>query len=74
MVNNLKEALADRIKTREWMDEPTKQEALKKLAAFTVKIGYPGQVARLFRAQDRSRTSYVLNVMRARHVRNRTGS
>ena len=41
MVNNLKEALADRIKTLEWMDEPTKQEALKKLAAFTVKIGYP---------------------------------
>jgi len=23
------------------MDEPTKQEALKKLAAFSVKIGYP---------------------------------
>ena len=41
LVNNLKEALADRIKTLEWMDEPTKQEALKKLAAFTVKIGYP---------------------------------
>src|SRR5437667_10975438 len=33
LVNNLKEALADRIKTLEWMDEPTKQEALKKLAA-----------------------------------------
>ena len=41
MVNNLKEALADRIKSLDWMDEPTKEEALKKLAAFTVKIGYP---------------------------------
>ena len=41
LINNLKEALSDRIKTLEWMDEPTKQEALKKLAAFTVKIGYP---------------------------------
>jgi len=41
LVNNLKEALADRIKTLEWMDEATKQEALKKLAAFTEKIGYP---------------------------------
>jgi putative endopeptidase len=41
LVHNLKEALADRIKTLDWMDEPTKQEALKKLAAFTVKIGYP---------------------------------
>ena len=56
LVNNLKEALADRIKTLDWMDEPTKQEALKKLAAFTVKIGYPGQMARLLAAEDRSRT------------------
>ena len=41
LVNNLKEALSDRIKTLEWMDEPTKQEALEKLAAMRVKIGYP---------------------------------
>src|SRR5213075_3406519 len=41
LVNNLKAALSDRIKTLDWMDEPTKQEALKKLAAFGVKIGYP---------------------------------
>jgi len=33
MINNLKAALADRIRTLDWMDEPTKQEALKKLAA-----------------------------------------
>ena len=32
---------ADRIKTLDWMDEPTKEEALKKLAAMQVKIGYP---------------------------------
>jgi putative endopeptidase len=41
LVNNLKEALAERIKTLDWMDEPTKKEALKKLAAMGVKIGYP---------------------------------
>ena len=41
MVNNLKEALADRIKTLDWMDQPTKDQALKKLAAMQVKIGYP---------------------------------
>src|ERR1700730_484552 len=40
LINNLKEALADRIKTLEWMDEPTKKAALEKLAAFQVKIGY----------------------------------
>src|ERR1043166_1868589 len=41
LINNLKEALADRIKTLEWMDDATKEAALKKLAAFAVKIGYP---------------------------------
>jgi putative endopeptidase len=41
LVNNVKEALADRIKALEWMDEPTKKAALEKLAAFQVKIGYP---------------------------------
>ena len=41
LVNNLKEALADRIKTLDWMDQPTKEQALKKLAAMQVKIGYP---------------------------------
>src|SRR5205814_7432501 len=41
LVNNLRSALADRIKTLEWMDDATREAALKKLAAFTVKIGYP---------------------------------
>jgi len=63
MVNNLREALADRIKTLEWMDEPTKQEALKKLAAFTVKIGYPDKW-RDYSLLKVDRTSYALNVMR----------
>jgi putative endopeptidase len=64
LVNNLKEALADRIKTLDWMDEPTKQQALKKLAAFTVKIGYPDKWLdySLLRID---RGPYVLNAMRA---------
>jgi putative endopeptidase len=64
LVNNLKEALADRIKTLEWMDEPTKQAALKKLAAFTVKIGYPDKWLdySLLRID---RGSFVLNTIRA---------
>ncbi|MEO7165457.1 MAG: M13 family metallopeptidase [Spartobacteria bacterium] len=64
MVNNLKEALADKIKTNDWMDEPTKKEALKKLAAFTVKIGYPDKW-RDYSALKIDRGPYVLNVMRA---------
>lgn len=63
MVNNLREALADRIKTLDWMDEPTKQEALKKLAAFTVKIGYPDKW-RDYSLLKIDRGSYALNVMR----------
>ena len=55
LVNNLKEALADRIKTLEWMDEPTKQEALKKLAALNGQDRLSRQMARLFAAPDRSR-------------------
>lgn len=64
MVNNLKAALADRIKTNDWMDEPTKQEALKKLAAFTVKIGYPDKW-RDYSALKIDRGPYVFNVLRS---------
>ena len=39
MVENLKAALSDRIKAADWMDDKTKAEAQKKLAAFSVKIG-----------------------------------
>ena len=41
LVNNLKSVLGDRIKRLEWMSDATKQKALNKLNAFTVKIGYP---------------------------------
>ncbi len=64
MVNNLKEALADRIKTLDWMDQPTKEQALKKLAAMQVKIGYPDKWLdySLLRID---RGPYVLNDIRA---------
>lgn len=41
LVNNMKETLGDRIKRLDWMSAETKEKALKKLAAFSVKIGYP---------------------------------
>jgi putative endopeptidase len=40
LVNNLKGVLGDRIKRVDWMSDETKAKALKKLAAFSVKIGY----------------------------------
>ena len=64
LINNLKEALADRIKTLEWMDDPTKQAALKKLAAFTVKIGYPDKW-RDYSTLRIDRGPFVLNSIRA---------
>src|SRR5215831_3007209 len=64
MINNLKAALADRIKTLDWMDEPTKQAALKKLAAMNVKIGYPDKW-RDYSLLKIDRDSYISNAMRA---------
>src|SRR5262249_42368482 len=39
MVKNLLGALADDIRTLEWMSEPTKKAALAKIAAFDTRIG-----------------------------------
>jgi predicted metalloendopeptidase len=41
LVENLRHSYAERIKQLDWMSEETKQEALKKLAKFNAKIGYP---------------------------------
>lgn len=43
LVGNLQEALSERINGLEWMSDTTKAKAQEKLAAFTVKIGYPDQ-------------------------------
>lgn len=41
LVNNLKIALGERIQGLDWMSPETKAKALKKLAAFSVKIAFP---------------------------------
>lgn len=41
LVTNLEAALRDRLTTLDWMSDATRKEALAKLAAFRVKIGYP---------------------------------
>ncbi len=65
LVENLRSALADRLRALEWMDEPTKTKALEKLAAFGVKIGYPDKWID-YGALQIDRGPYVLNVLRAR--------
>lgn len=41
LVENLRKALGQHIENLTWMSDTTKQKALEKLDAFTVKIGYP---------------------------------
>jgi putative endopeptidase len=43
LVRNVKAALRDRLETLDWMSPETKKEALKKLDAIAVKIGYPAK-------------------------------
>ena len=41
LVKNLQAALGQHIAALDWMSDATKAKAQEKLAAFTVKIGYP---------------------------------
>jgi putative endopeptidase len=43
LVEGLRKAMTRRIKSIEWMSDPTKQEALAKLAAMRVFVGYPAK-------------------------------
>ncbi|MBI5770769.1 MAG: M13 family metallopeptidase [Verrucomicrobia bacterium] len=70
LVENLRLALGDRLKTLEWMDEPTRAKALEKLAAFGVKIGYPDKWID-YSSLQLDRSSYVRNVFRAAEFNHR---
>jgi putative endopeptidase len=41
LVQNVKDALADRLKTVDWMTDETRKASLEKLAAMRIKVGYP---------------------------------
>lgn len=66
MVENIKQAFAERIKGLDWMSDSTKEKALKKLSTFTVKIGYPDEwrdYAGLVVEKNPEKASYAQNVM-----------
>ncbi len=63
LVDNLRSALHDRILALDWMSEATKQQAIKKLDAFTVKIGYPDKWKTY--PFDVKRNDYFGDVLRA---------
>jgi len=64
MVNNLLAALREDIPTLTWMGPETKKQALAKLEAFTVKIGYPDKW-RDYAKLAIDRTSYDANLHRS---------
>ncbi|MCW2254601.1 endothelin-converting enzyme/putative endopeptidase [Providencia alcalifaciens] len=43
LISYVRGTFDSRLKDNDWMDEPTRQEALKKLSQFTVKVGYPDE-------------------------------
>ena len=65
LVGNLNTALKSRIQTLEWMDSPTRAEALKKLGNFEVRVGYPNKW-RDYSALQIDKGKLFENVMNAR--------
>jgi len=65
MVHNLIDALHDDLKTLDWMSPATREQAIKKLQAIHLKIGYPDKW-RDYSAFQVDRASYVQNDLRGR--------
>lgn len=64
IVDNLLLAMKERIESVDWMSNETKEKALKKLANFTVKIGYPDEW-KDYSNLEIFNDSYIQNVFRA---------
>ena len=64
IVKSLLVSMGESIKNLEWMSDATKQQALKKLDAFGVKIGYPDKW-KDYSALEISRQSYYQNLINA---------
>ena len=70
LVENLRAALRERIDALAWMSPETKDAARKKLAAFTVKIGYPDRW-RDYGALTVKRRGYLDDVLAAQRFESR---
>jgi putative endopeptidase len=69
LVNNVKDALGQRIQAAEWMSDETKALALEKLSTFIVKIGYPDKW-RDYAALEVNTDSYYANIIRSNEFDN----
>jgi len=72
MVANLLTAYRENLESLEWMGPDTKAEALKKLEAFGVKIGYPDEWQD-FSALQFTEGEYLRNVIAATHFATQDG-
>jgi len=66
LVKNLQAALAERIKAQTWMSDETKRNALAKLDAFYVKIGYPDKWTDMSALDISESKTYFENIMACR--------
>lgn len=64
LVGNLKNAMASRIKSLDWMTSETKDKALEKLQKMKLKIGYPDKW-KDYSALEIREDSYALNILRS---------
>lgn len=64
MIENLRDAFRESIEELDWMTDATKAEALAKLEAFNVKIGYPEEWQD-YSAMDLADGEYLANARRA---------
>lgn len=65
LVENLRKSLADHISALSWMSDATKANALDKLAAMNVKIGYPDKWKDYSEIEIDPQKSYLENVLTA---------
>lgn len=70
MINDLIAALRDDLQTLPWMGPATRKEALAKLAAFRVKVGYPDKW-RDYSAYSVDRGPFILDSLRGNEFENR---
>ena len=65
LIGDLRASLQDRLKNNSWMDEPTRAQALTKLAAFDPMIGYPRKWID-YSSLSVKRNDFLGNTLRAR--------
>ncbi|HEY8592713.1 MAG TPA: M13 family metallopeptidase [Sphingomicrobium sp.] len=64
LIANIRAALEEKIKTNSWMDEPTRKQALEKLASFDPRTGHPKEYID-YSSLDVRRDDLLGNVIRS---------